>query len=264
MRELYTLGRSLDMTKKNMRAPVSVCMATFNGEKYIRQQIESILMQLEENDELVIIDDCSIDTTTKIISSVKDPRIVLHENIKNIGQIRTFELCISNCKFDIIFFSDQDDIWEPDRLDSLRNEIMKNKVDLVASNMMLIDANGKQLNYLRLPPLVKSDSRKNIKNLTKIFFGNMGYFGCTMAFRRPFLDLALPMPRNIESHDLWFSICANLNKSIVHFEPVTLKHRVHGNNTSIVKRSLFRKLFSRILLLQQVIIAKLRILKAEM
>ena len=252
------------MGNSNIRASISVCMATFNGEKFVREQIQSIILQFEKNDELIIFDDFSTDKTVEIISSIKDPRIILQTNEKNIGQVRTFELCINKCKSDIIYFADQDDIWEPSRLENLRDAIIEHKVDLVASNMSLIDADNNPLNYLRLPPLLKSESKNKNGNLAKIFLGKMGYFGCTMAFRRSFLNLALPMPNNIESHDLWFAICANLNRSIAHVESVTLQHRVHGHNTSIVKRSLFKKIFSRILLLQQVIVATLRIRKAKM
>jgi glycosyltransferase involved in cell wall biosynthesis len=247
------------LTQSFTREPVSVCMATYNGEKFLKAQIESILVQFECKDELVIVDDSSTDATQEIILSFQDSRIILHVNIENIGPIGTFERCLNRSKYDVIFFADQDDIWENHRLNLLRDELLGADVDLVCSNMTLIDETSAKLNYLRLPPLVPKGSKQPIKNLIKVFRGRMGYFGCTMVFRRDFLKVVLPLPRHIESHDLWFAVCANILMSIRHLEAITLKHRIHGNNASIIRRSIFKKIFARVLLLQQVIIAVMRI-----
>lgn len=226
-------------------------MATYNGEDFIKEQIVSILLQLHVDDELLIYDDVSTDRTTEVIKSLKDHRIRLIENKVNVGPIRAFERCVSLAQNEVIFLSDQDDIWIEGRLNLLLHELNKHDADLVSSNMILIDRDGKNLNYLRLPPLSNLDSKKPIKNILNILLGRMGYFGCTMAFRRRLLSIALPMPKFIESHDLWLAICANVSGSIRHLEDVTLLHRVHGKNTSIIRRSLFKKVFARFLFIRQ-------------
>lgn len=91
---------------------ISVCMACYNGQKYIRQQIDSILSQLKENDELIISDDGSKDLTCEIVLSYHDPRIKLLHNTKEHGFIGNFENALRCAKGDIIFLSDQDDVWK--------------------------------------------------------------------------------------------------------------------------------------------------------
>ena len=95
---------------------ISVCMATYNGEKYIREQMDSILQQLGEGDELIISDDLSSDKTVEIIKSYKDKRIKLYIHGDNHGFVRNFENALVHADGDIIFLSDQDDIWMPDKV----------------------------------------------------------------------------------------------------------------------------------------------------
>ena len=92
---------------------ISIVMATYNGETYIREQINSILNQTISDFELIICDDCSKDSTVEIIKRYKDKdkRITLVENEKNLGFKKNFEKAISYCKGDFIAFCDQDDIW---------------------------------------------------------------------------------------------------------------------------------------------------------
>ena len=90
---------------------ISVCMASYNGSKYIKNQIQSILIQLNNKDQLIIVDDCSIDNTLQIIKNFKDSRIKLIKNNRNVGVVATFQKAMKFAKGDIIFLSDQDDEW---------------------------------------------------------------------------------------------------------------------------------------------------------
>ena len=102
-----------------MRKPVSICMALYNGAKFVEEQIDSILPQLDHpNDEIIIVDDFSKDNSVELISNYKDPRIKLIKNKSNIGYIKTFEKAINLSKNDIIFLSDQDDIWENNKVEA--------------------------------------------------------------------------------------------------------------------------------------------------
>ncbi|HEX7396891.1 MAG TPA: glycosyltransferase, partial [Propionibacteriaceae bacterium] len=95
------------------RTPISVCMATYNGARYLRLQLDSILDQLGPDDELLVQDDGSSDDTPEIIRSYDDPRIQLVANERNLGVIATFERCLARARHDIVFLADQDDEWLP-------------------------------------------------------------------------------------------------------------------------------------------------------
>jgi len=98
---------------------ISVCMASYNGEKYIRQQIDSILPQLGESDELIISDDSSTDDTISVVKSINDNRIKLIKDQKFKSPVSNFENAIKNATGDFIFLCDQDDIWQPNKVESV-------------------------------------------------------------------------------------------------------------------------------------------------
>ena len=95
---------------------ISVCMATHNGEKYLRQQVDSILTQLDSYDELVISDDNSKDFTLSILTSFNDPRIKILPAEKFGTPVRNFEYALQHCIHPFIFLADQDDVWHPEKV----------------------------------------------------------------------------------------------------------------------------------------------------
>ena len=125
---------------------VSVAMAVFNGEKYIKEQIDSIIPQLKENDEIVISYDESQDNTYNIISDYakKDFRIKIFDG-PNKGAIYNFENAILNCTKEYIFLCDQDDVWEPDKVDMVINEFSRTNVDLILHDALIVDNNLKEI-----------------------------------------------------------------------------------------------------------------------
>ena len=240
---------------------ISVCLATFNGSKFLIQQINSILPQIGLNDELIIVDDASTDSTLQILESFTDIRIKLFKNEFNLGVIKTFEKAIRLSNGEFIFLSDQDDIWLPCHVDLMIKKFEEKNCDVVASNFSIIDVNNNVFGCMK-NPLVESDSNNNFKNIYKIFSGEMYYYGCCMAFRRKLIPIILPFPKFIESHDLWLGKIGNVLNSIIHVEDILLYRRIHGNNVSVVKRSFFRKFVSRLLFFLSIIVIynrKLRI-----
>lgn len=225
---------------------VSVCLATYNGAKYLKEQLDSILSQLNENDEVVVVDDCSSDGTVDLVNSYGDHRIRLYLNKENRGVNDSFEKAISMSKGEYIFLSDQDDVWPVGRLVIMKTTLKISGALLLSSNFTSIDSDGRSFeDYSNL--VKSSDSKKYLSNIWDIYLGKLNYFGCTMAFTKALKDIILPFPSYLESHDLWIAIAANLAHSNFHLDDITLLHRVHGNNVSIVKRSLYRKLWSRII-----------------
>lgn len=222
---------------------ISVCMACYNGEKYIEEQILSILPQLNESDELIIIDDHSSDSTGKIVQELNDQRIKYVLNEKNLGVNRSFERAIRKAKNDYIFMADQDDLWTEGRVEKMLKKLKAGSM-LVSGNSTAIDAEGQNSDY-DLGRLYKSDSAKHEKNILKIFTGKAYYYGCAMAFDRRLRKVILPFPKYIESHDLWIAMAANMLKSNAHLEEIVLKRRIHGKNASVLQRKLSEKLYSR-------------------
>jgi len=243
---------------REVRNPVSICMALFNGEKYVKEQIDSILFQLNhEQDELIIVDDFSKDNSVKIIESYNHQSIRLYKNNRNLGYIKTFESAIDKSKNDVIFLSDQDDIWIEGRLDNMYEKLNESNDMLLCSNFKSVNQQGKEVFRFKTR-LQHNIPEKFNHNILGIFKGNIAYFGCAMAFKSEFKKYILPFPDYIDAHDLWLAMSANVNKRILHLEDNTLLHRIHGNNTSFVKRKLHKKLYTRLLFLKTWIEAKKR------
>lgn len=202
---------------------VSVCIACYNGTKYIREQIESILPQLSFNDEIVISDDGSRDNTISIIKSFQDKRIKVLFNDTNHGFVHNFENALENSKGDIIFLSDQDDIWKPNKVQVVLKSL--NKYDLVVHDADLIDGNGKCLgiNYY------------SVMHCHTGFMANLWktrWLGCCMAFKREVLDYCLPFPEKIVAHDYWIGMLG-MTKFKYHFmDDILISYRRHGGNAS--------------------------------
>lgn len=223
---------------------ISVCIGTYNGEKFLLKQLESILYQLSADDEVIVVDDCSKDRTIEILKSIKDDRIKIFINDKNRGHVYSFGRSISLANHDVIFMADQDDVWIAGRVELMKKELLSGKGLLVSSNSGFIDVNGNPLEYY-LDGVHSVDSDNYLKNILAIFTGKTNYYGCAMAFSKRLNEVILPIPEYVESHDLWIAMAGNLLKANVHLDEETFNRRIHGNNASIVNRGLFAKLRSR-------------------
>lgn len=205
---------------------ISVCMASFNGEKYIERQIDTILQNLSENDELIISDDNSLDSTREIIKSYmeKDNRIKLVNGPKQ-GVIANFENAICHAKGDFIYLTDQDDLWDSKKVEYMQACFEKKTCILVMHDADIIDGNDVVVEN----SFFKRRGSKPgvINNIIK-----NSYIGCCMAFRRELLDVALPIPRNIEMHDQWLGVLAEIKGSVVFLDEVLFHYRRHGDNVS--------------------------------
>ncbi|PTT68607.1 glycosyltransferase [Arthrobacter sp. HMWF013] len=205
---------------------VSVCMAAYNGANHIREQIESILLELSATDELVIIDDCSTDSTKSVVEGIGDPRIRLIAGTTNAGYVRTFERALSESRGRYVFLSDQDDIWIPGRTERMIAGLQDK--DMVVSNCRHFDGPLGRFHRIRLKA---KDSNHTLRNLAGIVIGYRLHWGCAMAFRRELLPKILPFPAHMrESHDQWIAMVGIVNRSIRYLEEDTILHRLHGEN----------------------------------
>ena len=202
---------------------ISVCIATYNGGKYIKEQLDSILFQLGKDDEVIISDDSSTDDTLSILESYHDERIVILTNQKFHSPVYNFENALKSAKGDFIFLSDQDDIWEPTKVEVMLDSLKFKS--LVVSDCCVIDQHKK----------IVCDSLFNSKIPTVGILSNIlhnHYIGCCMAFRREVLNKALPFPPSLAMHDIWIGLCAATFYSATFLPNRLIKYRRHGNNAS--------------------------------
>lgn len=225
---------------------VSVCMATYQGERYVERQLHSILEQLGASDEVIVVDDCSRDRTVEVIERVGDPRIKLFRNTINRREVYSFGRAIEIATGDIVFLSDQDDIWLPGRVQLMADRLLQSGAALITSNFEWMDADERPL-AVSFDGVSSEDSARHLKNIVDIFIGKTNYFGCAMAFKRELVSLITPIPSYVESHDLWIALAANQIRSNLHLDDKTLRKRRHDSNTTntVSSRSLFLKLRSR-------------------
>ncbi|MGL4347430.1 MAG: glycosyltransferase family 2 protein [Chitinophagaceae bacterium] len=201
---------------------ISVCIATYNGEKYIKEQLDSILYQIGEDSEVIISDDGSTDKTLDIIREYSDDRIKIFINQGRKGYTKNFENALKHSTGDYIFLSDQDDVWLPNKVDIILKNIQENQ--LILTDAWICDDNLNSIKKLSEWRRYKSGY---IDNLYKGV-----YVGCTMAFNRNMLSFFLPIPNNIIGHDVWFGLLAELKYSIRYIDVPLIYYRRHNQTFS--------------------------------
>lgn len=240
---------------------ISIALATYNGDKYIAEQLDSILAQDYNFEELVVCDDCSTDSTWSILEHYAqlDGRIRLFRNSENLGFKRNFESAILKCKSEYIALCDQDDIWMTNHLSLLIDAIGEKSV--ACGDSLLIDSNGKSLgvtlSYVKNLDYIPED---DIDKAYFIFYYENPYQGASMLLRRDFVHKVLPIPNNVQFHDTWFGglACFLGGLSIVRF-PIT-QYRQHVSNVtrgSHIRRPRIRTMMGHLLFRREYMISRL-------
>lgn len=214
---------------------ISVCIATYNGDKYIEEQILSILNQLSDKDEIIISDDGSKDKTLKVIDRLDDKRIKVFKNNNRHGVVPNFENALKHASGEYIFFSDQDDIWQSDKVKICIDNLYDS--DLVVHNSVVKFQDGEQsdMDFFEL----RKSGVGFIKNITRNTF-----VGSCMAFRRNVMDYILPFPKHVLWHDMWIGLMVEMNGKTKFIDNKLLIYRRHGDNASPTsEKSSFSKWF---------------------
>jgi glycosyltransferase involved in cell wall biosynthesis len=200
-------------------------MASHNGGRFIRRQLETILVQLAPEDEVVISDDSSTDGTIDVIRSFADSRIRLFTGNTFFSPIFNFENALRQAMGEIIVLADQDDIWLDDKVAVIREQFAKKPTGpyLIALDGYVVDEAEQ----------VTDESIFAKLNVGTGFWRNVfdnRYLGCCLAFSRELLTAALPFPRRIPMHDMWLGqLCALIGTT--EFVPVkTIKYRKHSSS----------------------------------
>lgn len=212
-------------------------MAAYKGEKYIEDQIRSILPQLSHEDEIVVSDDKPGGVTETVVRRLmqEDERIVYVEG-RGRGVVANFTNAIRYCRGDKIFLCDQDDVWLPEKVKRV-TEAFENGATLVLHNAYVTD---EKLNITAYSFFDERGSKKGIiRNLLK-----NSYMGCCMAFDRKLLKKIMPIPRHIPMHDQWIGLMGEIYGKVTLIDTPLIYYRVHGDNVTAGKKesSLSQKL----------------------
>lgn len=230
---------------------VDILMATYNGEKYIEEQIESIINQTYTNVNLIIRDDCSQDQTAKKIIELQKKygeKIIFFEGEKNLGAKDSFFELLKLSTAEYIFFSDQDDIWMDTKIEETLSLMEKNKPILVHSDLVLINREGKIISksfweYSKIDAMNTGVNRLIVQNSVT---------GCTVCINRELKNIILSKPvineQKIIMHDWWLAIIASLYGEIKILQKPTILYRQHDNNEVGAKKySLFKKIQDKLI-----------------
>lgn len=214
---------------------ISVVLAAYKGEKYIAEQVKSILPQLTENDELVISDDYPEGETYKAIEDIiKSDSRVCYIHGRGQGVIRNFEHLIENAKGDYIFLSDQDDVWLEGKVEAVMREF-KNGAVAVMHNADIVDGELKPTGETAFG--INGAGTGIVKNIIK-----NSYQGSCMAFSAELKQFILPFPDNLPMHDQWIGLTAEKHGKVSLIDKSYMLYRRHGENVSGNGSTLMQKI----------------------
>lgn len=197
---------------------ISVCIATYNGERFIRRQLDSVLSEIGPEDEVIISDDSSTDQTVEIIKGYDDARIRLFDHQQWHSPIFNFENAIRQAKGDILFLADQDDKWLAGRV-AKAMELHKMGYNLVLCNRVNIYEDRQEVSGPENP--IRS---------TWSTLKTSPFVGCLLSIDRKVVDLALPFPKTIAMHDLWIGLLAQRNLKCGFIEDPLVEYNRHGES----------------------------------
>ena len=211
---------------------VDVLLATYNGEKYLKCQLDSILNQTHKNIRLLINDDCSTDNTRVILKEYeeKDDRIKVKYNEKNLGYVKNFEDLLKRVENKYFALSDQDDFWKEEKIEKSLNKLLEEDADLVFTDLEPVD---EKLNTIT-PSMVRfMQMDKNIKKHQdyKLVFLRNCVTGCTILSKKELINKYIPIPtKKPMVHDWWMALIISQIGKITFLDEPTIKYRQHGNN----------------------------------
>lgn len=206
---------------------VSIAMCTYNGERFVKEQLDSLIAQDYPNLEIIIIDDRSTDSTFDILKEyeVAHSHICVIRNEENLGFVRNFEKAISLCSGEYVSLCDQDDIWLPHKITTLVNNI--GDAGLIYSAVQMIDENGSYID--KISP---SANRLDGKCYMGLLLHNCVH-GHACLIKKDIVNMALPFPATIDTHDHWIAFVAAAGDGIKASSEVLSLYREHETNTML-------------------------------
>lgn len=216
-----------------MNQKVDILLATYNGEKYIKEQVESILNQTYENIQIIISDDCSTDNTRQVLKEYENnEKIKIFYQEKNLGYVKNFEFLLKQVKSNLYMLSDQDDVWKKEKVEKSVEKIESEKLDLVFGDLEVVDENLNTLykSYNRYMHLIHKIKKYQKDYRLQYLYNCMT--GCTIISRKNWIDKVLPFPTNSKYmiHDYWLGLVIALNGKVGYIEEPYILYRQHRKN----------------------------------
>ena len=213
---------------------IDILLPTYNGEKYLKEQIDSILNQTYKNIRLIISDDCSKDSTPKILEEYrgKDERIELYLQKENIGVVKGIEFLLKKVKSNYYMLADQDDVWLPMKVEKSIETLKKENADLVFGDLEVVDQDLKTM-YPSFGDFMLLNRKINkYINSYKVNYLYNCVTGCTVLSKKEFIEKILPIPTESKYliHDHWIGLVVALNGKLAYMPEKYIKYRQHGNN----------------------------------
>lgn len=217
-----------------MQETIDILMATYNGEKYIKEQIDSILNQTYQNIRLIISDDCSKDNTPEILKEYeqKDKRIKLYIQEQNLGVVKNIGFLLQQVENKYYMLSDQDDVWLPEKVEKSLETLIQNNADLVFGDLEVVDQNLKTM-YPSFGDFMLLNKKINkYINSNKLNYIYNCVTGCTILAKKETIQKILPLPKNSKYliHDHWIGLMASIYGKVAYMPEKYIKYRQHGNN----------------------------------
>ena len=212
---------------------IDILLATYNGQEFLREQIDSILNQSYQDFNLIISDDSSEDETYKILKEYekKDSRIRLFRQEKNLGLIQNFEFLLKQVTSDYFMFSDQDDIWKENKIEKSINKLKQEKAALVYTDLEIVDKNLEIIypSYWKYKNIYKKIKKYN--NFEALYLNNF-VTGCTILAKSNYIKDIVPLPKTSKFmlHDYWTALVIASKDKIAYLDEPTIKYRQHKNN----------------------------------
>ena len=223
-------------------SPVSVCLAYYEGSDFIHQQLNSLIADLRDCDEIVLVNDSPWQSLAGL--SNQYPLIRYYENKVNIGYVASFSKAISLASHDIIFLCDQDDIWLEGKRE--KSVLALSRGCLVVSDYYIFDSSGNS------EIVEQPDYSNRFLTLLRIILGRSYFLGCVMSFDRKSFSHFIKIPSFVQSHDIYLAIIACFIGNIVNVPEPLICHRLHFKNVTNPNRSLFLKIKSRLWILKSI------------
>ncbi len=217
-----------------MNEKIDVLLATYNGEKYLKEQIDSILNQTYQNINLIVSDDCSTDNTREILNEYeqKDERVKVYYQEKNQGYIKNFEFLLKQVSTDIYMLSDQDDVWLPEKIEKSYETLKNQNADLVFGDLEVVDENLNTIYPSFNDFMLLNRKIKKYINTYKMNYLYNCITGCTVMSKKKFIEKFLPFPSktNYVPHDYWLGVIISMEGKLAYMPEKYIKYRQHGNN----------------------------------
>lgn len=213
---------------------IDIVMPTYNGEKYLKEQIDSILNQSYKDIRLIISDDGSKDSTVQILKEYeeKDERVKVYVQPQNLGVVGNIEFLLKKVENPYYMLADQDDVWLQEKVEKSLEKLKKENADLVFGDLEVVNKELKTM-YLSFGDFMLLNRKINkYINSDRLNYLYNCVTGCTVLARKETIEKILPLPTRSKYliHDHWIGIMASLNGKLAYMPEKYIKYRQHGNN----------------------------------